>query len=138
MPEDRIFKGKLRETEKRCQLLQHSSSEGSHTLSSFRGKATPTEHIFPFEGEEKQWVCCCSPRALLLAEGCHCGQRMPPASGLSNWFLAQKGRPSESCPRAMSKALNITPCYPESGPRRICRCSAQSLRKKRTNNMGRC
>ena len=49
VPEEHIFKGKVGEIEeKRCQLLQPPSSEGSCTLSSCRGTAAPTGALFPF------------------------------------------------------------------------------------------
>ena len=82
VPEEHIFKGKVRETEeKRCQLLQSPSSEGSCTLSSCRGTAAPTgAHFLLFffflERKHNGFVAAvpeppCPQRAAMVGRGCH-------------------------------------------------------------------
>lgn len=142
LPERRILKEKW-EKQKRCQLLKLPSSKGSCTLSSCRGRATPTGAQFsPFFYLErkKQWVCCCSSRASLptAGRGCHC----PP--GLQKQFWHRKEDKVKVVPAGTTsvwlKALNTIPCYPESGPRRMCGCFLQLWRReeKWANNTERC
>lgn len=104
------FKGKVREIGEEMPAASAPFKQGSCTLSSCRGTATPTgAHFSPFFYLErkKQWVCCCSPRASLptAGRGCHRPPQAPKA------VLAQEGGQSESCPSWHDECLVESPEY---------------------------
>lgn len=106
VPEERIFKGKVRETEeKRRQLLQPPASKGSCTLSAAPNGAH--FHFFWVETKNNgvyRWCprASCPQRAATVGRGCH----RPP--GLPKRFLAQEGGQSESCPGATKPARLVS------------------------------
>lgn len=92
-----------------------------------------------FLGEEKQWG------LLLLSQGLPGRRWLPlwakdvtvPLGSQSGSWHKREGKvkavpgPPAGTISVMLKALNIIPCYPESGPRRICGCFAQLWRREK-------
>lgn len=104
VPEEHIFKGKMREAEE-LKLLRPPSSKDSCTLPSFSEWPLPPGNILPsLRGERKnnEFVAAvpgplCPQRAAIACRGCHCPPRIP------KWFLALEGGQSESCPSATNQ-----------------------------------